>query len=35
MFTCTNGMEIEVEMLCNEMDDCRDNSDEENELCPS
>jgi len=35
VFNCTNGVEVEVEVLCNGTDDCGDNSDEENELCRS
>ena len=35
MFICTNGMVVDVEMLCDGSNDCGDNSDEEYELCPS
>jgi len=33
-YTCTNGNEINVEMLCDEINDCGDNSDENLVLCP-
>lgn len=32
-YNCTNGMEINVEMLCDGTDDCGDNSDENGMLC--
>ena len=32
-YTCDNDNEIYVNMLCDEIDDCRDNSDEDYMLC--
>ena len=32
-YTCINGIEILVDMLCDGMNDCGDNSDENGTLC--